>query len=114
MDGWRALPRAFALVLRSGERNMPAAAQPFADALRSSECLIIVGDDVHLGAPPTRDRLRTLTVVRAARARGVPVWRVGGGGRPGSLADRALQGAIGAGARTIDADSLPAALLAQT
>ena len=109
-DGWRALPRALTLVLRSANGNVSAAARPFADALRESECLIVVGDDVHLGAPPTRDRLRTLTLVRAARARGVPVWRVGKGGRPGPLVDRALQRAIGACARAIDAQSLPAAL----
>ena len=114
VDGWRSLPRALGLVLRARSGNVPAAARSFSDALRESECLIVVGDDVHLGAPPTRDRLRTLTVVRAARARGVPVWRVGEGGRPRSLADRALQRAIGACARTIDADSLSAALRTQT
>ena len=113
-DGWRALPRALTLVLRSANGNVSVAARPFADALRESECLIVVGDDVHLGAPPTRDRLRTLTLVRAARARGVPVWRVGKGGRPGPLVDRALQRAIGACARAIDVQSLPAALLSQT
>ena len=114
VDGWRALPRALGLVLRVRSGNAPAPARSFADALVESECLIVVGDDVHVGAPPTRDRLRTLTAVRAARARGVPVWRVGEGGRPGSLADRALQHAIGASARTVEAKSLAAALLTQT
>jgi hypothetical protein len=114
LDGWRSLPRALGLVLRARSGNVPSGARSFSDALRESECLIVVGDDVHLGAPPTRDRLRTLTIVRTARAQGVPVWRVGEGGRPGSIADRALQRAIGACARTIAADSLSAALLTQT
>jgi hypothetical protein len=114
VDGWRALPRALALVVRSGDGNVPDAVRPFVVALSESECLIVVGDDVHAGMPPTRDRLRTLAVVGAARARGVPVWRVGAGARPDSFVDRALQRAIRACAQMVELQSLARALLSQS
>jgi hypothetical protein len=103
-DGWRALPRAVALALR------PPAAQPFARALSSADCLIILNDDVRSGAPPTRDRLRTLTMIRAARTRGVPVWRIGVGRPPSSFIDRLLQHAVAAGALSVSAESLTSLL----
>jgi hypothetical protein len=52
-------------------------------------------------------------MVGAARARGVPVWRVGAGSTGGSLADRFLQHAIGGMAVSVAPDTL-VSLLTQT
>jgi hypothetical protein len=72
----------------------PDGARGFIGALRDAECLIVVGDDVRPDAPPTRDRLRTFVMVAAARAHGVPVWRIGAGESQSTGLDQALQRAI--------------------
>jgi hypothetical protein len=110
-DGWRALPRALALAARPLKPGVQPAAQPFVQALSSADCLIILNDDVRSAAPPTRDWLRTLTMIGAARRRGVPVWRVGAGRLPSSFVDRLLQRAVAAGALSVSIESL-ASLLA--
>ncbi len=102
-EGWRAVPRAVELVLRR-------VAAPFPQALAGAECLIVVGDDFRAGAPPTRERLRALTMIGAARARGVPVWRVGASSPPRSAVDRLLQRAIGAAARPVAAAAVTSLL----
>jgi hypothetical protein len=113
LDGPRALGRALRLVQRARRGgDPPAGTGALVEALRGSECLIIVDDDLRPGAPPTRDRLRALVVVAAARANGVPVWRVGTGERPGTRFDDALQRAIRARTRPVEVAALLAALAA--
>jgi hypothetical protein len=111
LDGTDAVPRAFRLVRQArGRRDGPDGARAFLDALDESECLIVVDDDVRPGAPPSRDRWRTLTVVAAARARGIPVWRVGSAERACARVDRVLQRAISRRAQPVELSVLPGAL----
>ncbi|HST17660.1 MAG TPA: hypothetical protein VLK36_08320 [Gaiellaceae bacterium] len=114
LDGTNAVPRALRLARRARRRrDGPDGARAFVAALDESGCLIVVDDDVRPGAPPSRDRLRTLTVVAAARARGIPVWRVGSSERADARVDRVLQRAIARRARPVELSALPAALSAE-
>ena len=115
LDGPRALERALRFVRRTRRgSDAPPGTAALVEALHESECLIIVDDDVRPGAPPTRDRLRALVVVLAARANDVPVWRVGAGERAGTRLDHALQRAIRARTRPVEVSALPAALSAKS
>lgn len=107
--GWRALPRALRLVLRSRGENAPDAVRPLIQALQRSELLIVAGDDIVAGRPPTRDRARVLVLVAAARARGVPVCRVGAGALPDSRVDLFLQRIVRGLAQTSES-SIPSAI----
>jgi len=111
LDGPRALERASRLVARARVGgDTPAGTAAFVEALRESECLIVVDDDVRRDAPQTRDRLRVLVVILAARACGVPVWRVGTGESAEARLDAALLQAIRARARPMEVSALPAAV----
>lgn len=115
LDGPRAVSRAFRLVRRTRRgRDGPDGARALVEALADSEGLIVVDDDIRPGAPPSRDRLRTLVVIATARARGVPVYRVGAGECSGSRLDRRLQHAIHARARPVEAALLPTVLATAT
>jgi hypothetical protein len=113
LDGTSAVPRALRLVRRARRRREgPDGARALVEALDGSECLIVVDDDVRPGAPPSRDRLRTLATVATARARGIPVWRVGSAEPAVTRVDRALQRAIRVRAQPLDVSALPASLSA--